>query len=193
MTRLVSLVLVVRYLEHALAVYERALGFARVGEASDVPSLGARHVFLRAQNCLFERGPGVREMAPTAGLGLEVEAPSLPLLFERAGLGMLGLMIDLAAVEPRARVAIALAAEDREALLRDWLQHLLVRLQAGPFALSELAVEEVNERALRAWGAGERVDRARHRLYTEVKGVTYHQLALCETAGGWWARIILDV
>ncbi|TMB45281.1 MAG: archease [Deltaproteobacteria bacterium] len=138
-------------------------------------------------------GPFVREIEHTADLGLEVEAPSLPLLFERAGLGMLALMIDLAAVEPRERVAIALAAEDREALLHDWLQHLLVRLQAGPFAMSELAVEEVSERALRAWGAGERVDRGRHRLYTEVKGVTYHQLALRETAGGWWARIILDV
>ena len=138
-------------------------------------------------------GPFVREIEHTADLGLEVEAPSLPLLFERAGLGMLGLMIDLAAVEPRERVAIALGAEDREALLHDWLQHLLVRLQAGPFAVSELAVEEVSERTLRAWGAGERVDRARHRLYTEVKGVTYHQLALRETAGGWWARIILDV
>jgi len=26
----------------------------RVGETSDVPSLGARHVFLRAENCLLE-------------------------------------------------------------------------------------------------------------------------------------------
>src|SRR5439155_1020070 len=52
-------------------------------------------------------GPFVREIEHTADLGLEVEAPSLPLLFERAGLGMLGLMIDLAAVEPRERVAIA--------------------------------------------------------------------------------------
>src|SRR5437016_4135903 len=54
MTRLASLVLVVRDLEHALAVYEQGLGFARVGEPSDVPSLGARHVFLRAENCLLE-------------------------------------------------------------------------------------------------------------------------------------------
>src|SRR5216117_3997749 len=128
-------------------------------------------------------GPCVREIEHTADLGLEVEAPSLPLLFERAGLGMLALMSGLAAVEPRERVAIALAADDREALLHDWLQHLLVRLQAGPFAMSELAVEEVSERVLRG----------RHRLYTEVKGVTYHRLALRETAGGWWARIILDV
>ena len=54
MTRLASLVLVVRDLERALAVYEHGLGFVRVGEASDVPSLGARHVFLRAENCLLE-------------------------------------------------------------------------------------------------------------------------------------------
>src|SRR2546428_2127703 len=92
-------------------------------------------------------GPLVREIEHTADLGLEVEAESLPLLFERAGLGMLGLMIDLAAVEPQVRVAIALAADDHEALLHDWLQHLLVRLQAGPFACSELAVDEASQRA----------------------------------------------
>jgi len=54
MTRLASLVLVVRNLAHALAVYEQGLGFTRVDEPSDVPSLGARHVFLRAENCLLE-------------------------------------------------------------------------------------------------------------------------------------------
>ena len=54
MTRLASLVLVVRDLERALAVYEQGFGFARVGEASEVPSLSARHVFLRAQNCVLE-------------------------------------------------------------------------------------------------------------------------------------------
>lgn len=54
MTRLASLVLVVRDLERAMAVYEQGLGFSRVDEARDVPSLGARHVFLRGDNCLLE-------------------------------------------------------------------------------------------------------------------------------------------
>ena len=138
-------------------------------------------------------GPGVRELEHTADLGLEVEAPSLPLLFERAGLGLLALMLDLATVEPREPIAIVLAAEDRESLLHDWLQHLVVRLQAGRFAVCELAVDEVGAGTLRARGAGEPVDRARHRLHTEVKGVTYHQLAVRQTAGGWWARVIVDV
>jgi hypothetical protein len=54
MTRLTSLVLVVRTLERALAVYEQGLGFARLGDPEDVPSLGARHVLLRADNCTIE-------------------------------------------------------------------------------------------------------------------------------------------
>jgi SHS2 domain-containing protein len=137
--------------------------------------------------------PLAREIEHTADLGLEVEAPTLAVLFERAGLAMLGLMIDLAAIEPRERVTLAVEAEDREALLRDWLQALLVRFESGAFAPSELAVEAVDEHAVHGWGAGERIDPARHCIYTEIKGVSYHELAVRETAAGWWARIILDV
>jgi len=54
MTRLATIVLVVRDLHHALALYEQGLGFERVEDPSDVPSLGARHVVLRAENCLVE-------------------------------------------------------------------------------------------------------------------------------------------
>src|SRR3990172_8181378 len=54
MAHLASLVLVVRSLERALAVYEHGLGFERVEGPSDVPSLGARHVLLRGENCVLE-------------------------------------------------------------------------------------------------------------------------------------------
>jgi len=140
-----------------------------------------------------DAGPRAREVEHTADLGFEIEAPTLPILFERAGLAMLGVMVDLAAVEPRERVSLAVEAEDREALLRDWLQALLVRFQAGGFVASEIAVEAVSERAVRGWGAGERLDPARHHVYTEVKGVSFHELAVRETAAGWSARVILDV
>jgi catechol 2,3-dioxygenase-like lactoylglutathione lyase family enzyme len=54
MIRLASIVLVVRDLERALTVYEQGLGLQRVAEPSDVPSLGARHVLLAADNCTLE-------------------------------------------------------------------------------------------------------------------------------------------
>ena len=48
------LVLVVRDLDRALGLYERGLGFVRVDGISDVPAIGARRIFLRAENCLLE-------------------------------------------------------------------------------------------------------------------------------------------
>ena len=138
-------------------------------------------------------GPLAREIEHTADLGLEVEAPTLPLLFERAGLGMLELMIDLGAVEPLERRAIAVKGDRIDELLHDWLQAILVDFQARGFAACELAVEELGARHVRGTAAGEPIDPARHRLYTEIKGVTYHQLAVRETTDGWWARIICDV
>ena len=54
MTRLAGLVLVVRSLDRAVTIYERALGFERQDDPVDVPSLGARQVVLRAENCILE-------------------------------------------------------------------------------------------------------------------------------------------
>jgi SHS2 domain-containing protein len=138
-------------------------------------------------------GPFARELEHTADLGFEVEAPTLPLLFERAGLALLEVMVDLTGVEVRERVTLEVAADDLDELFHDWLQSLLIRFQAGGFVAAELAVEEVGARTLRAAAGGERIDPSRHRFYTEVKGVTYHQLAVRETGAGWWARVIVDV
>ena len=135
----------------------------------------------------------VREIEHTADVGFEVEAPTLGVLFERAGLATLGVAVGLETVAPRERLPLEVHAEDTVSLLHDWLQQLVVVLQARGIALSELAVEEVSEVLVRGWGAGERVDRGRHRLCTEVKGVSYHELAVRETATGWLARVILDV
>ena|SRR3989442_7950565 len=86
MTRVASLTLVVRDLERAITVWEECLGFTRVDEAADVPSLGARHIVLRAANCMLEliapydeeKPPGQFLRARGEGMfaaGLEVDDP----------------------------------------------------------------------------------------------------------------------
>ena len=98
MTRLAALALVVRNIERALALYE-GLGFERVEELSEVPSLGARHVVLRADNCVVELLEPHDETKP-------------PGLFLRArGEGVFAL--ELRVSEPAAR---------REALARGFVQ-----------------------------------------------------------------------
>ena len=87
MSRLAAVVLVVRDLDRALVLYEQGLGFQRLEDASDVPSLGARHVVLRADNCLVEllephdeeKPPGLFLRARGEGvfsLALEVTDPA---------------------------------------------------------------------------------------------------------------------
>ena len=86
MTRLAGLVLVVRNLDRAVAIYERAFGFERLEDPVDVPSLGARQVVLRAENCILEvlepyddtKPPGMFLGARGEGifsLALEVDEP----------------------------------------------------------------------------------------------------------------------
>jgi len=140
-----------------------------------------------------DAGPLAREIAHTADVGFEVEAPTLAVLLERAGLALTGLMVDLAGVEPRERIALAVEADGPEDLLHDFLSTLLVRFEIEGFIACELAVDVVGVRALGATAAGERVDPSRHRLYSGVKAVTYHELAVEQRDGGWWARVILDV
>jgi protein archease len=134
-----------------------------------------------------------REIEHTADVGFEVEAPGLAELFERAGLAMLGVMVDLAGVAPRQRAGISVEAEGLDELLHDFLTQLLVRVESTGFVACELALDVVDRRRVRGEAVGERIDPARHRLYGQVKAVTYHQLAVAERDGGWWARVILDV
>ena len=65
------LVLVVRDLERALGLYERGLGFARIEDVSDVPAIGARRIFLRAEDVeetLAQlRRAGIAAAGPTGG------------------------------------------------------------------------------------------------------------------------------
>jgi len=138
-------------------------------------------------------GPFAREVEHTADLGLEIEAPTLALLFERAGLAMLGLMADLGRVEPRERRALGVEAEGREQLLHDWLQALLVALGVNGFLACELDIQQLSDRVVRGTMCGEPFDPVRHEIYTEIKGATYHQLAVRETESGWWARVIFAV
>jgi SHS2 domain-containing protein len=87
---------------------------------------------------------------------------------------------------------VAVAAEDRIALLHDFLHALLLLAQVDGFLVEGVEVT-IDEGALRAVVEGERFDPARHRLHGEVKAVTWHDLSVERCGDGWRARVILDV
>ncbi len=133
-----------------------------------------------------------REIEHTADVGFEVEAPTWAALFERAALVVAGMIVVLEDVEARAATRLEIAAGDRDELLHDWLQAVLVRVQTG-FVPCEVAVDVASDTRVVATLRGEALDPRRHHVRSEVKGVTWHGLAIEEFASGLRARVILDV
>jgi len=132
-----------------------------------------------------------REIEHTADVGFEVDAPEWRSLLERAALVVAALIVSLDDVTARETATIDVTADTREELLHDWLQAVLVRVQAG-FVPCEIAVQ-ATDATVAAVLRGEALDSARHRVHGELKGVTWHGLGVEEFPGGLRARVILDV
>jgi SHS2 domain-containing protein len=129
----------------------------------------------------------------TADLGLRIRAADLNTLFAEAAQALFAALVEnLDAVEPVRRLDVALAGDDREYLLFDWLKELLYHFDAEHLLLSRFEVK-VGADGLRGSAWGESLDHSRHELAHEVKAITYHGLRVEQNADGWLAEVIVDI
>lgn len=144
----------------------------------------------------------VRELPHTADVGFEVRAPTLEELFAGAARGLVtALGTDSAeGTAGGASESLHLHRPDLDRLLVHWLRELLARASARG-EVPRVQVEEVEVEEMEATGAG---DEARLRAAVdwlpatsdptrEIKGVTYHGLAVERDGQDWHARVVLDV
>jgi len=129
----------------------------------------------------------------TADLGLRVRAPDLDSLFVEAAQALFSTIVeDLSTVEPRQKIDVRLAADDREYLLFDWLKELLFHFDSAHLLFGRFEVQ-VDSNGLTGGAWGEPLDRSRHVLEHEVKAITYHGLRVEQTDDGWLAEVIVDI
>lgn len=149
---------------------------------------------------------GVRELDHTADAGIEVDAPDLETLFDRAARALRVLAVDERidrvggqgeggpkgevndAVGPPTHT-IELEAADPATLLVRWLNELLYRIDAEGLAY-ESATLDLDGGRLRARIRETRLPRPG----APIKAITYHGLECGPRAdGGWNARVIFDI
>ena len=129
----------------------------------------------------------------TADLGLRIRSADLNALFAEAGQALFAVLVeDLGAVAPVRKLDIAVAGDDHEYLLFDWLKELLYRFDAEHLLLSRFEVK-IDADGLRGSAWGEPLDPARHELSHEVKAITYHGLRVEPDSDGWLAEVIVDI
>lgn len=135
---------------------------------------------------------GFEALEHTADEGLRAWGPDLPALLAAAARGLFAVIADPETVRPERERRLELEADSREELLHDWLERLNGLHQTEGELYRDFEVE-TDGRHLVARFRGEPIDPGRHDLREEVKGVTWHDLVVRETADGLEARILFDV
>jgi SHS2 domain-containing protein len=128
-----------------------------------------------------------------ADLGVRGIGPTREAAFEQAALALVAAAVDLREIELRAEIAIRCSGPDDELLLVNWLNAVLYEMATRYMVFGRFELKgDGKGLAARAWG--ERLDRSRHHLGTEVKGATMTGLKVRENLSGEWiAETVVDV
>jgi len=129
----------------------------------------------------------------TADVGYKLFAPTMAELFAIAGRALFATITDLRSIRKELSRSISATAEDQETLLIAWLSELNYRFLVDHELYCEFDIDALSPTSIHAIVHGEKIDRSRHDIFTEIKAVTYHALYLQKNADGWEAQIIFDV
>ncbi len=133
---------------------------------------------------------GFEVVEHTADWALRVWGDDLGDLFQQAALGMGFLMVgDLTAVTPKTTRNLNLQAFDREDLLVEWLSELLYWAESEYLVFRQFDMHTISDTTLNATVTGGKVTQ----IDKDIKAVTYHNLAIVETAVGLETTIVFDV
>jgi SHS2 domain-containing protein len=134
-----------------------------------------------------------RLLEHTADMGIEVEGESLAALFEQAAWGLRALISESRPLPPGQAVTVELAGADPEELLVNWLSELLYLFEIRHLLPVSLRIEQIAPTRLRARVEAETIDPEHYPVEREVKAITYHQIRVEQTQGGWRARLYVDL
>jgi len=134
-----------------------------------------------------------RQLPHTADLAWQIRGASLPELFANAGKALSATLTDRRYLRRRQTREVSLEAGDREALLVDWINHLLYLFDIDGFLGRDFQVEVLTGEHLEARVQGDIFDPRRHPEGTAVKAATFHQLEIVRQDDGWQATVVLDL
>ncbi len=129
----------------------------------------------------------------TADLGVEIYGKTVNELFANAAFSVFDIITELKHVTPDVERKIVVEGEGWEDLLVNYLREILYLFNGEGLLLKEYSVQKIDPRHLEGKVSGERFDPAKHRINTEIKAVTYHQVTVRKTPDMWVGRVIFDV
>ena len=128
----------------------------------------------------------------TADVGLKIYGKDLKELFINAALGLFSFITDLKKAESKTEINIILKAENQEELLVSWLNELIFQFSARNFIPKEFKILKIIDKEIKAKISGQKLDLSKHKILSEIKAATYHELEIKKTKNGLEAKVIFD-
>lgn len=132
----------------------------------------------------------------TADAGIVARGATMAEAFEAAAEGMYALMVDPTGVRETETVDVTATGADDCQLLEHWLLELLFLTETEALVFGRFDVT-IDGATLHARAHGERLDRERHAIRGEVKGVTRHLTQVeredGQAGGGYRVRVLFDM
>jgi SHS2 domain-containing protein len=131
----------------------------------------------------------------TADVAVAATADTLEGVFAAVADGLAAASCDEIPAETGERFAVSVTAENREALLFDFLDELIYLRDVRTALPVDHRIETIDELGTDGWrleGSAREIPLAEITA-REVKAVTYSEMRLEETADGWEAYVVFDV
>lgn len=129
----------------------------------------------------------------TADIGVRAYGKTQEELFANAATGMISLLFGENAPEASSEITVEIRGEDPEELLVNFLEEILYQMNVNKFASSEAAVIQPGDNYLTMRMKGEPLDKTRHNIHYDIKGVTFHQLKIEKIKRILTVQVIFDI
>jgi len=129
----------------------------------------------------------------TADLGIVVKGGNIKELFINAANAMTDLMVKADVREKGTKRKLIVEGEDLPDLMVRWLSEILYLFNGEHMLVRAIEIGSVSSTRLQSRLSVMSLNKGNHEILREIKAVTYHQIAVEETAEGWEARVIFDI
>jgi len=128
-----------------------------------------------------------------ADIGIRGFGRTLEEAFVNGAKAMFSIMVDIEKVNGKEKREVRCEAPDREILFVEWLNQLLSIAHLEKMLFSDFAVNIKDDTLLTGYGEGEKIDKSRHPLLTEVKAATYSMLKVEKHNDLYIVQCVVDV
>ena len=135
----------------------------------------------------------------TADIGMKVYGRNLETLFLNAAKAMFEIMLEVIKKRPvfhkagNVKFLLNKQGNNLEEVFVAWLSELLYLFNTEGLIMERADIQKLDTSCIQSEVSGIIFDKEFHRIKTEIKAITYHELEVKETDRGYEAQVIFDV